>query len=59
MDSLEDLGQQIAAARRHLDTIWEHARQATIAAHGSGTPETHIAAALGIDRTTIRRWLGK
>lgn len=57
--SLEDLGRQIAANRDQKATIWETARQAAIAAYDNGTPETHLAVALGVDRNTIRRWLGK
>lgn len=28
-------------------------------AHDEGIPETRIAAELGVDRATIRRWIGK
>jgi hypothetical protein len=34
-------------------------RDAAIAAHAAGTPETVIAEALGVNRMTVRRWLGK
>lgn len=57
--SLEDIGRQIAENRNQKAAIWETARQAAITAHNAGTPETHIAVALGLDRNTIRRWLGK
>jgi transposase-like protein len=33
--------------------------QAAIAAHQDGAAETEIARTLGVNRMTIRRWLGK
>jgi predicted regulator of amino acid metabolism with ACT domain len=37
----------------------EAAERATVAAYEVGVPETEIAKALGVNRMTVRRWLGK
>jgi hypothetical protein len=34
-------------------------QQAAIAANSDGLPETQIAAEVGVNRMTVRRWLGK
>lgn len=46
-------------ARRRLGTAMSTAENSAIEAHASGTPETEIARALGVNRMTVRRWLGK
>ena len=35
------------------------AEEAAIDAHNDGVPETEIARELGVNRLTVRRWLGK
>lgn len=59
LDDLQQLGARIKADRNQLKTDWQEARLNALLAHEHGHPETHIARALGIDRNTVRRWLGK
>lgn len=49
----------LKAARGKLDRAMEVAREAAIAAYTDGAAETEIARALGVNRMTVRRWLGK
>lgn len=49
----------LKAARSKLDRAVEVAREAAIAAHTDGVSESEIARTLGINRLTVRRWLGK
>jgi len=49
----------LRAARSRLDVAMATAERAAIEAHLDGTAETRIAAALGVNRMTVRRWLGK
>lgn len=49
----------LGAARRHLDTAMAEAAQAAQYAHAAGAPETEIARELGVNRLTVRKWLGK
>jgi transposase len=37
----------------------DKARTAALDAHADGIPETEIAKVLGVNRMTVRRWLGK
>jgi hypothetical protein len=37
----------------------ETAQNVAISARANGTPETEIAKTLGVNRMTVRRWLGK
>jgi hypothetical protein len=50
--SLED-------ARGALDEAMDEARQAAIKAIKAGATEVRVAEALGVNRHTVRRWLGK
>ena len=59
LDALEDAGRQLRAARGLVDTTMEKARHAAVEAAAQGIFETTIAATLGVDRNTVRRWLGK
>ena len=58
---VRDLGKQLAAARKALADLTEQATAITPQANdgGSGIAETRLAAELGVDRMTIRKWLGK
>jgi DNA-binding GntR family transcriptional regulator len=52
-------GKKLALARA---TVTEALRVAEIlarSAHGEGIPETRIAEDLGVDRMTVRKWVGK
>lgn len=47
---------------RHRAQVAEDLRIAELmaqSAHSEGVPETQIAAELGVDRMTVRKWLGK
>ena len=46
-------------ARNLLAAAMQQAEITAIEAHGGGMPETEIARALGVNRMTVRRWLGK
>lgn len=56
---LAKAARQLRAARQRLDIAMKAAEQAAITAHRDGAPETEIARTLGVNRMTIRRWLGK
>jgi hypothetical protein len=56
---LEKIGRQLARDRAKADVTNQTARTAAIEAHQAGIAETRIAAALKVDRLTVRRWLGK
>jgi hypothetical protein len=49
----------LADARTAMDTATKKAQTAVHNAAQAGIPETRIAALLGVDRLTVRRWLGK
>jgi transposase len=56
---LRQAARNLRAARSRLAAAMEAAQAAAITAHGNGTPETEIATTLGVNRMTVRRWLGK
>jgi transposase-like protein len=56
---LELAARKLRSARQRLDTAMQAAEQAAITAHAKGAPETDIARTLGVNRMTVRRWLGK
>ena len=56
---LEAAACRLAAARTEHDAATTVARTAALEAAAAGAPETRIAATLGVDRATIRKWLGK
>lgn len=49
----------LQTARERLDAAMTAAGQAAAAAHENGVPETEIARIVGVNRMTVRRWLGK
>jgi transposase len=59
MTPLAKAARELRVARARLDAAMEAARAVAIAEHASGTAETDIAKALGVNRMTVRRWLGK
>jgi DNA-binding GntR family transcriptional regulator len=59
MTSLEKAGLEMRKARRALAFAVEQAQLATTAASHDRVPETEIARTLGVNRMTVRRWLGK
>lgn len=59
IEGLQKIGRQLIAARSAFEDMWETARTAAIEAAAHGTPETKIADALSVDRSTVRKWIGK
>lgn len=50
----------LAQARDRLDQAMQAAAATAVAMYEvDGTPETTIAETLGVNRLTVRRWLGK
>jgi hypothetical protein len=56
---LPPIGRTLAAARRAEREQADLARAATLRAAEEGRPEAAIARELGVDRMTVRKWLGK
>lgn len=56
---LDVVGRNLRSARSLLQAVMEDARRAAIEAWQLGVPETVIARKLGVDRMTVRGWLGK
>jgi len=56
---LRRVARQLRAARERLSAAMFAAEAASDDAHASGVPETEIARTLGVNRMTVRRWLGK
>ncbi len=53
-------GKKLAKARAAADEALRVAQiMAQSAHHVDGVPETQIASQLGVDRMTVRKWLGK
>lgn len=59
MTDLAKAGRALRSARERLKAAMQAAEEAGVEAHQAGTPETEIARELGVDRMTVRRWLGK
>lgn len=49
----------LRAARQRLDAAMQAAEQVAITAHAEGARETELARTLGVNRMTVRKWLGK
>ncbi|AGB26871.1 hypothetical protein Mycsm_06756 (plasmid) [Mycobacterium sp. JS623] len=59
MSALKKASSDVAKARRQLDLAMTAAKDAAIAAHRDGVTEVDLAQILGVNRMTIRKWLGK
>jgi DNA invertase Pin-like site-specific DNA recombinase len=57
--NLAPAARQIAAARRRLAETMKTGQHVAIEAHKEGKAESVIARELGVNRLTVRRWLGK
>ena len=57
--ALQRAGRKLAAADKARDGAWEAARIAALEAIANGVPEAVAARELGINRMTVRKWLGK
>ena len=52
-------GRKLARARTATAEALRVAQIMARSAHDEGVPETQIAAELGVDRMTVRKWAGK
>lgn len=59
MNELTAAGKKLALAQKRLDEAKAVAKAAAVKAHSEQIYETTITATLGVDRMTVRRWLGK
>lgn len=56
---LERAGRKLRSARKAQKGAMEDARVAAIDAIEQGYTEVEVAATLGVDRMTVRKWAGK
>ena len=59
MSTLDTLGRRFARARAQRETAREALAEAVRAAVAGGMTEVEAARRAGVDRLTVRRWLGK
>jgi DNA-binding CsgD family transcriptional regulator len=59
LDRLIVTGNRLRAARDGEKAAFRAAERETLRAHEAGVSEVAIARALGVDRGTVRKWLGK
>ena len=59
ISKLTSLGNKWTKAKEAERTAAANAYAAIVQAHAAGVPETQIASAVGVDRMTVRRALGK
>ena len=52
-------GKKLARFRAQADEALRVAKMLAQSANAEGVPETQIATDLGVDRMTVRKWLGK
>jgi DNA-binding protein Fis len=53
------VAKSLVKARADLVHVLKEAELETTVLHDQGVPETQIAKLLGVDRMTVRKWLGK
>ena len=58
-DTLSDAGGSLESARLAVRSAMALAEKLAVEADAKGVPETQIARLLGVDRMTVRKWLGK
>lgn len=58
-DELKRVARKLLRARDSLASVMNEATDAAVAANAAGIPEAEIARTLGVDRMTVRKWLGK
>lgn len=56
---LERAGRKLRSARKASDDAYEAARLVALAEIAGGTAEAVVARELGVNRMTVRKWLGK
>jgi DNA invertase Pin-like site-specific DNA recombinase len=59
MNELQRVARALAKSRARLTETMAEAEAAAISAHADGVSEVEIARTLGVNRMTVRRWLGK
>jgi transcriptional regulator of acetoin/glycerol metabolism len=57
--TLKRAGRALRSARKAEQYAYERARMTAIAAVAVGVPEAVAARELGVDRMTVRKWMGK
>lgn len=55
----EAYGKRLTKARATVKETLRIAQIMAQSAHSEGIPETQIATELGVDRMTVRKWVGK
>lgn len=59
MDDLKKAARDLTNARARLAQAMDFAAETAVAAHTDGMTEVDLAQYLGVNRMTIRKWLGK
>ena len=59
MNDLTKAARDLTNARSQLAKAMDFAAKVTLAAHAEGMTEVDLAQHLGVNRLTIRKWLGK
>jgi transposase len=59
MDELKKAARDLTKARASLADAMKFAADVAVAAHAEGATEVDLAQHLGVNRMTIRKWLGK
>ena len=59
MNDLKKAARDLTKARARLADAMDFASEVTVAAHAEGMTEVDLAQHLGVNRMTIRKWLGK
>ena len=59
MTNMDRAGRKLRSARNSLKEAMTGAKEAARQAASEGVSEVQIAKSLGVDRTTVRKWLGK
>jgi uncharacterized protein YjcR len=59
MHELKKAARDLTNARAHLAEAMKFAADVAVAAYAEGMTEVDLAQHLGVNRMTIRKWLGK
>jgi len=59
LDELRRAGRKLRSARKAADDAYEAARLVALDEIAAGTAEAVVARELGVNRMTVRKWLGK
>jgi hypothetical protein len=59
MEKLREVASAITTARQDLAKAMKAAEAAAIEADANGVSEVNITTYLGVNRMTVRKWLGK